>query len=219
MLKLGNACCALATGRNQPATFLLGCHHVFLDSEDDPGLKPGPVSFISFNGNRIGGVALAGQMNPGSPPAEDSDDAALATIQPAAAATLASYWRLWQPGDLARNFLPIALDGNYALYADGAFLPAKFIGWAPGFLVPVGNGQTIRIPEALLYDANSAPGVSGAAFLDRDNNIILGMHMARMQSKDTPVPWVAVAQPLWRLLAADGPFAQDLYLGRLPNPT
>jgi hypothetical protein len=218
-LVYGNACCPLATTPGGSADFLLGCHHVFLASDGNPGLSPGPVAYVSYNGVRIGEIAASGGMNPGSPPTDYSNDAALTYIDDdSARSALASYWAQWSPTNIARKSLTIPADGSHALYADGAFITAKFIGSFLGEPIPVDGSQSILIPEALVYDADTREGTSGSAFIDQDTGVVLGMHIARMPSTSTPAPWVGVAEPLWQLTSATGPFGRELYLGTIYAP-
>lgn len=215
VLKAGNACCPLATSPFGKAVFVLGCHHVFLGSEGRIGLTPDNVAFLSYAGARIGQVAAAGQMSPALNPKTYSDDAALAYIDDGARAALDDYWNPWFPSNIAREAIALDQDGKYALYADKTFLPASYIGWVPDWPVPIGDGQSILIPQALLYNADSVPGMSGSAFIDTESGLVLGMHMARMESNSFAQRWVAVAQPLWHLASKEGPFSTQLYLGKI----
>ncbi len=214
-LKVGNACCALAAAPKDKASFILGCHHVFLASEDTVGLVPQDVSYVSYDGIRIGEVAAAGNMNPAVHPEIHSDDAALVYVEEGGRQALESYWDRWFPSNIANNAITIEPDGQYALYADKSFLDANYIGWVMDWLVPVGSGRSILIPEALLYSSDSVPGMSGAAFINKENGLVLGMHMARMESPDVQQGWVAVAQPMWHLASKSGPFGMDLYLAKI----
>jgi hypothetical protein len=216
----GSACCALGRNRGSAAEFILGCHHVFMGSENNLGLVPGPVDHISCNGKPVGQTPSGNQvgaMNPGSPPTDPSDDAALSPILDAGRANLRAYWsQKWYPNDIERNpnNCPV-LNGSYAVFTDriGAIV-ANYVGHFAGYFVPVIGGQEILIPEVLLYEADCVPGDSGSPFYAINGGTVIGMHFARMQSDDTPSRNVCLCQPMWRLASPSGPFNMDLYLGR-----
>jgi len=221
-LVMGNACCALSisSAPGALAQFVLGCHHVFLASDLSPTMSPGPVDHISYNGIRIGTIAASGKMNPGLPPTDYSQDAALVNIDDAARPALQSYWQPWTPTGLARGTVPLLPEGNYGVYANGSFIQAKMHCWVTDFKVPVNKGQYILLAEALLYDGDISGvyptnGCSGGAFVNRDNDMIIGMHMARMLSNDTPSGQICVAEPTWTLVTPTGPFADSLYLAKV----
>lgn len=217
-LVTGSACCALTTTPGSPAQYLLGCHHVFLASEFNPGLVPGPVAFVACNAVRIGTIAGQGQMNPGAPPTKYSNDAALAYIEPAARAALSLYWQArWYPKDVARSVpRQLPTNGDYGVFTDGGSISADYIGYFGSWTVPVGNGLSILLPAVLLYDAGNRtqPGDSGSPFYDKNTGIALGMHFARCDSDSTPSGFASLAEPMWHLTSNQGPFGMDLYLGR-----
>ena len=214
-LILGDTCCPLATSKNGSAVYILGCNHVFLASENNPGLAPSQVSYVGFQLISVGGIAAGSVLYPGNPPTLPSKDAALARIdnvnvRPA----LKNYWS-WNPLDIARGSVTLSQFGAYALYPVGTRTNAQFMAWQPNQVIPVGGGQSILLSEALLYTAPVSPGMSGCAFADVASQIILGMHTAGFESDDVPGTTIGVAQPLWTLVNSDGPFAQNLYLGSL----
>jgi hypothetical protein len=211
----GSACCALTTAAGTPAQFVLGCHHVFMASEKQPGLVPGPVAYITCNGSRIGPTPTQfGSMNPGAPPTEASDDAALVVIEDGGRAALQAYWSQWSPNGIERDPSNCPTpNGSYAVFTGRNALQANFLGHFAGYYVPVGGGDEILVPEVLAYEADCVPGDSGSPFYDVNGGVVKGMHFAKMQSRDTASGLVCLSQPMWRLASVNGPFSTDLYFG------
>jgi hypothetical protein len=216
----GSACCALTDTAGTAAKYVLGCHHVFLASENSPGMAPGPVAYVACQGTQIGTVPddCRGMMNPGSPPTEFSNDAALVEIEDGGRQALANYWTAtWYPAGIERDSknIPTAA-GSYAVYTTRGPLAAKYVGHFGSYPVPVNGGQSILVPEVYLYDAYCVQGDSGSPFYDVVTRTVQGMHFAGADSGDTGSGYLCMAEPVWRLTSATyGPFEKDLFYAQV----
>jgi len=212
----GSACCALTDAAGTRAKYVLGCHHVFLASENTPGMTPGEVAYVTCQGTHIGTVPqeYRGTMNPGTPPTEFSNDAALVEIEEGGRQALANYWRAtWYPAGIERDSknVPTA-DGSYAVYTTRGPLAAKYVGHFGSYPVPVNSSESILVPEVFLYDAYCLKGDSGSPFYDVVTRTVQGMHFAGADSGDTGSGYLCMAEPVWRLASATyGPFGKDLF--------
>ncbi len=215
----GSACCALTEAEGAPAQYVLGCHHVFLASEKNPGLAPGPVAYVTCQGAPIGPVPsdCRGEMNPGNPPTEFSNDAAMAEIQGAGQQALAAYWNgTWYPAGIERDSSRVpAAGGSYAVYTMRGPQAAQYVGHCGSYPVPVNGGLSILVPEVFLYDAYCQPGDSGSPFYEVTTRTALGMHFAGAQTGDTGSGYLCMAEPLWGLTSVDGPFGKDLFYAQV----
>lgn len=216
----GSACCSLSATPTGPPEYLLGCHHVFMASEMNANLSPGPVAYVACNQARIGGIYKYGQMNasPSPLPSMYSNDAALAFIEDAGNVVLETYWtQRWYPANLARTVPQnIPVGGGYGVYCDGGSVPANFIGRFLNWTIDLQNGFFLQMPDVLVYDTGGVTeqGDSGSPFYDQSNGTLLGMHFAGYASTSTPSGFVSVAESAWHLTSADGRFKMDIYLVR-----
>ena len=219
VLVAGNACCALSETPGSPAQYVLGCHHVFLASENNPGMAPGPVAYVACRGVPIGPVPpnCQGTMNPGNPPVAFSNDAALALILAGGRPNLDNFWRTnWYPAGIEGDSRNVPNQSNsYAVYTDRGPLAARYVGHFGSYPIAVNGGLSIIVPEVFLYDAYCIPGDSGSPFYDVNTGIALGMHFAGAQSADTGSGYLCMAEPLWRLTSSRGPFGRNLFYARV----